>query len=160
MARRDLKDMTGIRIGTRVIIAYAGAKRWLVRCDCGREVSLQGADLRRGKGGLGCVCPATDLARFSASCLQVGGCLIWQASKTDDGYGAFKVGGQVALAHKWNWERTKGQVPTGRELDHLCRVRACVLPAHLEPVTHAENVRRGELAAVTRLRHLRAKGAA
>lgn len=42
------------------------------------------------------------------------------------------------------YEHVKGPVPDGLELDHLCRVHNCVNPAHLEAVTHAENVRRGE----------------
>lgn len=43
-------------------------------------------------------------------------------------------------------------VPYGKELDHVCRVRACVNPAHLEPVTHIENVRRGNMISIVRAR--------
>lgn len=50
------------------------------------------------------------------------------------------------LAHKVQWETVHGPVPDGLELDHLCRQRDCVNPAHLEPVTHAENMRRSSVA--------------
>jgi len=43
------------------------------------------------------------------------------------------------------YEYFKGPVPDGLELDHLCRVRSCCNPDHLEPVTHKENIRRGFL---------------
>lgn len=47
--------------------------------------------------------------------------------------------------HRATWEFLNGRpVPVGLELDHLCRNRWCINPTHLEPVTHAENVRRGE----------------
>lgn len=156
MARRDLKDMVGFRFGTRTVIEYAGEKRWRVRCDCGREVVLQGGAIRQNRGALGCVCPATELARFNAKWEQQGDCHIWTACLHGDGYGTFKTNlrkGQAVLAHKWRWEREHGPVPDGLELDHLCRNRACVNPAHLEAVSHAVNVRRGALGEVTKARH-------
>lgn len=47
------------------------------------------------------------------------------------------------LLYRHNWIEKNGPVPEGMELDHLCRNRWCINPDHLEPVTHAENVRRG-----------------
>ncbi|MFF1336357.1 HNH endonuclease signature motif containing protein [Streptomyces sp. NPDC058290] len=47
------------------------------------------------------------------------------------------------LAHRWAYRDSRGDIPDGLELDHLCRHPACVRPDHLDPVTHAENVRRG-----------------
>lgn len=72
------------------------------------------------------------------------GCWIWQASTNASGYGQFWVDGRAVKAHRFAYELLVGPIPGGLELDHLCRVRNCVNPAHMEPVTHAENVRRGE----------------
>jgi hypothetical protein len=48
----------------------------------------------------------------------------------------------MVLAHRWAYEHFIGPIPAGLEIDHLCRVRHCVNPAHLEPVTKSENRRR------------------
>ena len=72
------------------------------------------------------------------------GCWIWQSGTNAKGYGQFKVDGRAVRAHRFAYELLVGPIPDGLELDHLCRVRNCVNPAHLEPVTHTENVRRGE----------------
>jgi hypothetical protein len=58
------------------------------------------------------------------------------------GYGRVKAGGKNLLAHRVVYEALVGPVPDGLELDHLCAVRNCVNPGHLEPVTRAENNRR------------------
>jgi len=51
--------------------------------------------------------------------------------------------GKRYLAHRVSYEVFVGPIPDGMIIDHLCRNRACILPTHLEPVTHAENTRRG-----------------
>lgn len=71
------------------------------------------------------------------------GCIIWRGSLNREGYGLFFAEGRRMPAHRFAYEHANGSIPTGLVLDHLCRTPACVNPAHLEPVTIAENVRRG-----------------
>lgn len=79
------------------------------------------------------------------------GCWIWTASIDRDGYGRFGVPGKTRsewrmfLAHRVSYETFVGPIPKGLELDHLCRVRACTNPDHLEPVTRSENLKRSPL---------------
>lgn len=69
-------------------------------------------------------------------------CWVWQRSKNPNGYGNLRVDKKLLLAHRWSYERHVGPIPVGLELDHLCRVRACVNPGHLEPVTRTQHARR------------------
>ena len=81
--------------------------------------------------------------RFWAKVAITPSCWLWTAHVSSNGYGQFRSDGKQALAHRWAYESEVGPIPEGLELDHLCRVRHCVHPDHLEPVVHAENVRRG-----------------
>jgi hypothetical protein len=84
------------------------------------------------------------LDRFTAKYeVDAGGCWLWTASRDWGGYARLGVNGKASKAHRWAYEHFVGPIPPGLELDHLCRVRHCVNPAHLEPVTRRENVRRG-----------------
>lgn len=79
-------------------------------------------------------------------------CWIWQRGSDRHGYGSFKNRTRVqssSLAHRESYTRARGAIPHGYDLDHLCRVPACVNPEHLEPVTHAENLRRGKTPTLT-----------
>ena len=71
------------------------------------------------------------------------GCWLWTAYLTEDGYGRCKVGGRQRGAHRAVYEFLVGPIPAQHEIDHLCRVRCCVNPEHLEVVTKKENVARG-----------------
>lgn len=81
--------------------------------------------------------------RFWRRVEDTGTCWLWQGSRLK-GYGRAKVAGVPGrYAHRMAYVSLVGPVPEGLELDHLCRQRCCVNPAHLEPVTHHENVLRG-----------------
>jgi len=67
------------------------------------------------------------------------GCWLWTGALSS-GYASL---GSGAYAHRVYYELTRGKIPDGLELDHKCRVPCCVNPDHLEPVTHRENMRRG-----------------
>lgn len=70
------------------------------------------------------------------------GCWLWTGAKAL-GYGvAWDPLRRTAPAHRVVYEMIAFVIPDALELDHLCRVRSCVSPAHLEPVTHVENVSR------------------
>lgn len=71
------------------------------------------------------------------------GCWIWKRSIQSMGYGNLTINNRGVLAHRFVYEQFKGTIPSGYELDHLCRNPACVNPDHLEVVSHAENCRRG-----------------
>lgn len=65
-------------------------------------------------------------------------CWLWIGAVQSSGYGSF----QGQLAHRFAHELLVGPIPDGHQVDHLCRVRLCVNPDHLEAVTAEENVRR------------------
>ena len=71
-----------------------------------------------------------------------GGCWLWGLALTPKGYGRIKIRNRNVRAHRVSYEAFCGPIPSGMVIDHSCRVRHCVNPAHLEPVTDAENLRR------------------
>lgn len=72
------------------------------------------------------------------------GCWLWTGTISASGYGRLKRQGRDIFAHRFAYELLVGPIPEGLVIDHLCRTRSCVNPDHLEPVTHAENLRRGK----------------
>lgn len=78
--------------------------------------------------------------------VEIGGpedCWLWTGRTNKGGYGRLYHDGSLWVTHRLAYTFWLGAVPEGLVLDHLCRVRNCVNPAHLEPVTQAENMRRG-----------------
>jgi hypothetical protein len=86
---------------------------------------------------------ATLSARFWVKVDVTDTCWLWTGARTTSGYGNFYVApGSPVVAHRVAFELLLSPIPDGMQLDHLCRVRLCVNPDHLEPVTSAENNRR------------------
>lgn len=80
--------------------------------------------------------------RFWSHVDRTEGCWLWTGRLSSGGYAQFKVDGLQVMVHRWAYERFVGTIPDGLQLDHLCRVRNCVNPAHLEPVDASTNVAR------------------
>ena len=72
-----------------------------------------------------------------------GNCFVWQGRKSTKGYGRICVKSREEQVHRVAYEVFGFVIPEGKQLDHLCRVRACWNPLHLDPVTNKENVLRG-----------------
>jgi hypothetical protein len=90
---------------------------------------------------------APDAERFWSLVEKTPMCWLWRGRR-HVGYGVFSVRDRrhphrTVNAHRWAWEALRGPVEPGLHLDHLCRVRACVNPDHLEPVTRKVNILRG-----------------
>lgn len=77
-------------------------------------------------------------------------CWVWQLTINNNGYGTCSALGRAWKAHRFAWRERHGVTPPG-PIDHLCRVRACVNPDHLQIVSPVENQERSPL--VTRLSH-------
>lgn len=95
-------------------------------------------------GAMNAIDRERTLARFWAKVNKTETCWLWTASKKPKGYGEFSVDGSLVYAHRFAYEAVVGPIPAGLTLDHLCRVRHCVNPTHLEAVTNRENNLRGE----------------
>lgn len=80
---------------------------------------------------------------WSKVALDPSGCWLWTTCK-NNGYGVFHINHRQSRSHRLAYISLVGAIPEGLQLDHLCRVRNCVNPDHLEPVTRKENILRGE----------------
>lgn len=115
------------------------------RDGCGRAVAARGLcdphyqAWRRDPDGSARI--ATPMEKFFKRVDKTSSCWLWTGRVDEWGYGRHSSthGPQTVLAYKWLWESLNGPVPSGRQLDHLCRTPACVRPDHLEPVTPRVN---------------------
>lgn len=98
----------------------------------------------------------------AAYVIEANGCWRWVRGTTTTGYGHFHFKGRYYQAHRLMYTLLRGPVLTV-DMDHLCRNRWCVNPDHVEPVSRAENVRRGsgarlDAGRVRQIHSLRAQG--
>lgn len=125
-------------------------------CPCGKPVNAQGLCHThywrlRHHGDPGFDLPITTPRKYASLEERItrniqkdpSGCWLWTYQLDTKGYGVIGVPGRQSYrAHRLSYEVFVGPIPEGLQLDHLCSVRACVNPDHLEPVTHQENLRR------------------
>lgn len=136
----------------------------LCRCGCGQPTSIykntvraigrikgQPARYIRGHNRRGKVVDWAAVKNFDAAFTidESTGCWNWLKVKDSQGYGQISVSGKTKLAHRYSYERVHGIIPDGLYIDHLCRNKSCVNPVHLEPVTPAQNIQRGNSAKLT-----------
>lgn len=67
-------------------------------------------------------------------------CWYWVGGSNGEGYGQLSIDGRSRSVHRLLYEASIAKIPDGKELNHLCEIKCCCNPAHLEAVTHAENM--------------------
>jgi hypothetical protein len=127
-------------------------------CQCGcrqpapiasrtdRKAGYVKGEPKRFISGHVCRYPTPDAHFFAYASIQpIDQCWEWRGARDPNGYGTFTVARKVThFAHRYAYELFVGPIPEGLVIDHLCRNRGCINPTHMEPVTNAENVLRGE----------------
>ena len=83
--------------------------------------------------------PMDPLTRYT---VDENGCWIWSGAVHKSGYGQVKWKGQSTVAHRVVYTLVKGEIPEGAVLDHLCNIKLCVNPDHLDPTTMSVNTQR------------------
>lgn len=87
-----------------------------------------------------------DRVTLNVAVDEASGCWNWRLTIGRHGYGQMGVRRRTFLAHRFSYEALVGPIPSGMQLDHLCRNRPCVNPDHLEPVTPQVNIHRSPIA--------------
>lgn len=105
-------------------------RRWKLGLDMNQPVKTPGG-------------PLIDRVMARVDLADPEDCWRWVGRQSANGYGQLWDEGKTVLAHRATYELLVGPIPEGLQLDHLCRVRDCVNPDHLEPVTSRENTTRG-----------------
>lgn len=159
-----MRDLVGQKFGRLTVVGlfgkYRREYRWRCECSCGtKDLIVLAGNLRSGHSR-SCGCLQRDFpnpGRYRAIPAEesfwrfvskdgpvmrpeLGRCWIWFGSTFPGGHAQFRN----STAHAFSYRLHKGPVPTGLEIDHLCRIRCCVNPEHLEAVTRHENLSRGK----------------
>lgn len=144
-------DLTGMTFGQLTVVEVSGTDKrretlWLCNCACGGQARVPASNLRNGRtSSCGCLqLRGPALKRLEIRTDRTGECWLWTGRLNSYGYAEMKLDGRYQMAHRVAYQQIVGPIPEGLQLDHLCRVRHCVNPAHLEPVTNRENSLRGE----------------
>jgi HNH endonuclease len=88
---------------------------------------------------------ANKLGPLSAERPDLGRCWLWTGYIMPNGYGQFAADRRAhCYAHRWSWQEANGLIADDLTVDHLCLIRPCVNPSHMELVTRGENTRRGQ----------------
>lgn len=154
----------GQKFCSRTCMGLANRTSLTVACGhCGKRFFVEPNQVRRGAGKF-CSRACLGAARRGKSKVplverfwskvdkdgpipehrpELGPCWLWTGSLNPEGYGGIQGGGRNIFAHRLGYELANGPTPAGLELDHLCRVRRCVRPTHMEAVTHRVNSLRG-----------------
>lgn len=123
-------------------------------CNClrQRERRYAGAVPHRPRTKVSDTSPDYWKPRFWAKVNKTKTCWLWTGALDSSGYGTSAPALYEARAHRISYTDAHGPIPKGMHIDHLCRVRSCVNPAHLECVTPRENILRGHGVAGTHAR--------
>ena len=122
---------TGVRMEPSAVLSFWAS--WPVPSSQTKPLAERSFDFMNAKVKI----------RFWSKVNKTDTCWLWMAALDGHGYGVFRTKSILFLAYRFLWQETIGPILEGLELDHLCRVRNCVNPKHLEIVTSKENVLRG-----------------
>lgn len=139
----------GDRFGYWTVVKEAESaykkRRYLCRCDCGRERIVCGYTLRKGAStSCGCSKRINTIASIMGRLIiQPNGCCTWPGLRHNFGYGITSYHGRTCYVHRLLYEHFVGPVPEGMVLDHVhCDNPPCANWAHLQPTTNTQNVSR------------------
>lgn len=76
---------------------------------------------------------------FAQKTIRSGECIYWVGSKDSSGYGQIWTGEKLIMVHRYAWQKERGQIPDGFEIDHICHARHCVNIEHLRLATRGQN---------------------
>ena len=130
----------GIEFGRKKSAKF---RSWRVQRFCSRPCAQTHTGRKVGKHNTDRSIPAAERIEASSTPIPHAGCWIWMGSRKGS-YGKSHVNGISTSAHRASYEATKGPIPAGLHIDHLCMTPLCVNPEHLEAVTPEENNRRAQ----------------